>query len=201
MIFSRLKDSFYHSMYKELIYFSQTDNNQDIYALVFDCDSENGQICLRYGSEPHFAKISKKYNICQEKQQYKLHRFKYSVGDYAFIGSIQHNGYVCLAFDSDTEHFLESYYYHCIWQYFGQGSPITNLDSGEILNKETVKTLFYEMILECICRLKENLSFLHTTEDFIFYMCDHQNSIKDNEKLMKKTVDLPLFTKLNLKQQ
>ena len=71
------------------------------------------------------------------------------------------------------------------------------LDSGEVLNKTTVKELFCEMIIDCIERLKQNIGFLNITQDFIFYMCDSTYSSLENEELMKKTVDSDILDKLN----
>ena len=200
MTFSELKDKFYQSMYSELFAFSKTNNNKDIYSLVFDCESDIAQICLRYGNEAHYAKISKdfeKYADLYNGKRNGLHGQKYSVGEFPFIGSVEYNGYVFLQFDEQTEHFLKSCYYHNIGEYYGEGDPIEQLDSGEVLNETTVKELFYEMIIDCIERLKQNIGFLNITQDFIFYMCDSTYSSLENEELMKKTVDSDILDKLN----
>lgn len=127
MTFRELKNIFYQSMYSELFAFSQTDNNKDIYSLVFDCENEIAQICLRYGNEAHFAEISKdfdKYAALYKDKRNGLHSRKYSVGEFAFIGSMEYNGYLFLKMDEQTEYFLNSCYYHNIGEYYGKGEPI-----------------------------------------------------------------------------
>ena len=200
MTFSELKEHFYQSMYRELLAFSETENTKDIYSLVFDCESEIAQISLRYGNEAHYAKRSKefeKYADLFEGRRNGLNGYKYSVGDFAFIGSIEASGYIFLHFDEHTKHFLDSCYYHNVGEYYGEDDPIEQLDSGEVLKKDTVTELFYEMIIECIERLKQNIRFLNVTEDFIFYMCDNTFASDRNEELMKKTVDPETIDKLN----
>lgn len=200
MTFQELKDSFYHSILSELRLFAQTEANKNIYAIAFDCNSEVGQVSLRYGSNAHFKEISKNFHKVSKYYRpygrYGLRGQQYDVGEFVFIGSLEHNGYIFLNFDSDTSHFFDSYYYHNIGDYFGEGEPIEGFDSGEVLNRETVTPLFQEMVIDCINRLKENGGLINTTEDFIIFMCDLQNSPEENAELLKKTVDPKLFDKL-----
>lgn len=51
-----VKNDFKNQVIEEIVSFSETDSNKDIYAIAFDCDDEVGQVCLRYSNLENFEK-------------------------------------------------------------------------------------------------------------------------------------------------
>lgn len=51
---SVLKDEFYMGIMEALKEFALSEDNNEVYALVFDCDSDVGVISLRYRNKQHF---------------------------------------------------------------------------------------------------------------------------------------------------
>lgn len=164
--------------------------------LAFDCDSEVGQLCLRYGNQKLFQEDIKNFDdyadMYQPYGKYGLHGAKYTVGNFGFI-EWENSG--------DVEHFLDSYYYYRTGDYFGEGEPmeVLTVNGKELKGKqlaENIKEIWENMILDCINRLKREKLGLDTTEDFIIFMCDHDISAEEFEVSIKKTVDKQLFKKL-----
>ena len=50
----QLQKEFHECIKKALIAFSQTEENKDVYAFVFDCDSDVGMISFRYNNLTRF---------------------------------------------------------------------------------------------------------------------------------------------------
>lgn len=179
-----LLDSFYKSIKDALDKFSRTEDNFQVYALVFDCDSETGQICLRYSNIAHFNKELEEYEryryMFEPYGKYGLRGYKYSVGDFRFID---------FEYDAVVEHFLDSYYYYATGDDCGKGDPIAGLENDYM-------QIWKDMILSCIKRLQVEYSGLRTTDDFIIYMCDHDQSDEMAEEWIKLTVPEALFRKL-----
>lgn len=179
-----LYESFYDSIEEALDQFAPTQENTDVYALVFDCDSEGGQLCLRYSNIAHFDEMLKTYEHYEYMYapygKYGLRGYKYAVGDFPFID---------FEYPLLVKHFLDSYYYYDTGDYGGEGQPIPGLEN-------TYREIWKGMILSCIRRLKEKYPKLHTTDDFIIYMCDHDQSDEDTEEWIKWTVEPRLFDRL-----
>lgn len=179
-----LEDSFYISVKAALDKFSCSKFNMELYALVFDCDSDSGQICLRYSNMAHFKNMLKSYEqykyMFAPYGKYGLRGYKYSVGEFLFI-DFEYSVYV--------NHFLESYYFYKNGEYWGDGEPIQAIDA-------TYEAIWRSMILKCIKRLQSEYSLLNTTDDFVIFMCDHDQSDEDSEAWLKWTVDTKLFNKL-----
>lgn len=180
----QLHKSFYDSIQEALDRFAQTEGNTDVYALVFDCDSEGGQICLRYSNMAHFNETLKAYEqykyMFAPYGKYGLRGYKYAVGDFPFID---------FEYPSLVQQFLDAYYYYDTGDYWGEGEPIAGLEN-------TYREIWKEMILSCIRQLQKEYPKLHTTDDFIIYMCDHDQSDEDTEEWMKWTVEPALFDRL-----
>lgn len=179
-----LQESFYHSIKEALDRFVQTGFNTEVYALVFDCDSDGGQICLRYANTAYFNESLKDFEqykyMFGPYGKYGLRGYKYSVGDFPFID---------FEYSPQVQQFLDTYYYYDTGDYCGEGAPIAGLE-------ETYKEIWKDMILSCIRRLKGEYRKLRTTDDFIIFMCDHDQSDEDTEEWIKWTVDSELFSKL-----
>lgn len=180
-----LRDAFCNCVVTALDEFSQTEANAGIYALVFDCDSEEtGQICLRYANMAHFNHELENYEryryMYEPYGKYGLRGYKYCVGDFPFID---------LEFPPVVAWFLDSYYYYATGDYYGEGQPVTGLENS-------FRDIWKDMILSCIKKLKASYTGLRVTGDFIIYMCDHDQSDEDTEEWIKWTVDEALFQKL-----
>lgn len=57
MKYEELKNDFREQILCTLNDFSTTDQNRNVYAIVFDCDLENGQIVLRYSNLENFESL------------------------------------------------------------------------------------------------------------------------------------------------
>lgn len=180
----KLNESFYRSVKKALDEFTKTEDNLDVYALVFDCDSDVGMISLRYNNMAHFeedVQNFEKYKYMYEPYgKYGLHGYQYSVGEFPFI-EYQEEPFV--------KHFLDSYYFYKIGDYFGEGEPIQGLENNYC-------EIWKNMILSCIERLKKEYNKLHVTEEFIIFMSEHDQSDEEIEEYIQLTVEESLFQKL-----
>lgn len=173
-----LKNEFYSCIVEALEKFSSSEHNKDVYALVFDCDSDVGVISLRYRNRQQFQnKISKyeEYNKKYGWAVYGLHGSEYEPGEFPFIEY------------KDTKlvkHFKDSYYYYAVGDYYGEGKPMVDI-------KDNYEDIFWEIIIDIIERLKCTAIQIgiHTTEDFIIFHCDHDQSYEDRDKMICKTVD------------
>lgn len=181
---AKLNESFYASVKKALDAFAETDNNTEVYALVFDCDSDVGGISLRYNNMAHFQeKVQnfERYQFMYEPYgKYGLHGYQYDVGDFPFL-KYQKEPLVA--------HFLDSYYYYAIGDYYGEGEPVQGLE-------DSYRDIWKNMILSCIERLQKEYDKLHVTEEFVIFMVDHDQSDKEIEEYVKWTVEETLFQKL-----
>lgn len=181
-----LQACFYEAVREALDRFALTAENAEVYALVFDCDSDVGQICLRYANAAHFAAMLQSYERYKYMYEprgygkYGLRGYKYSVGDFPFIE---------FDYPAGVTEFLDTYYYYETGDYCGAGEPIAGLESS-------YKEIWRAMLLSCIRRLKAEYTGLRTTDDFIVYMCDHDQSDEDTEALIQLTVDAGLFNRL-----
>ena len=184
-----LKNEFYESIKAALGQFSRTEQNNDVYALALDCDSDVGQICLRYNNTARFTERIpeyQKYYIKYGWKVYGLHGSEYDVGEFAFI-EYQRSGLV--------KHFLDSYYYYAIGDYYGEGEPIEEI-------KEHYHEIFWDMVESTIQRLKPELKEIgiDAAEHIIFFCCDHDQSEEDMDKMKSHTVNSELMTKLIAKE-
>lgn len=181
----RLKEEFYQCILEALKKFSADENNKDVYAMVFDCDSSVGMISLRYRNRQQFNSELKTYEEYKNKygwEIYGLQGSEYAPGEFVFLD------YQATEF---VEHFLDSYYYHAVGEYYGDGTPIEEI-------KNNYETIFWDMIVETINRLKGEMESLgiHTTEKFILFHCDHDQSFEEMEEMMCMTVDAELMQSL-----
>lgn len=80
--------------------------------------------------------------------------------------------------------FLDSYYYHSIGDYYGEGEPIEEI-------ADNYAEIFWEVIIDVINKLKNEMDELgvHTTENFIFFHCDHDQNYADRDRMIAMTVD------------
>lgn len=182
---NELQEAFYGCIVNALDQFARTESNFQVYALVFDCDSqETGQISLRYANMDHFNRELENYEryryMYEPYGKYGLRGYQYSVGDFPFI----HFEYPPI-----VASFLDSYYYYATGDYCGDGAPVMGLE-------KSYRTIWKDMILSCIKRIKKEYSGLRVTDDFIIFMCDHDQSDEDTEEWIKWTVEEELFQKL-----
>lgn len=180
-----LESEFYQCIKKALESFSKSSDNDKIYAMVLDCDSDVGMVSLRYGNAKHFQENLKNYETYRQKYGwavYGLHGSEYDPGEFQFID---------FQMPEVVKHFTDSYYYHSVGDYFGEGEPIEDI-------KENYKEIFWTMIVDTINRLKEEVKELaiDVTDDFIFFHCDHDQSYEERDRMIAMTVDKPLMDKL-----
>lgn len=192
-----LKKSFYNNFKETIINFSKGNDNKDVYAIVFDCDDENGQICLRYANKKFFDEIMKEYdkykNMFRNYGKYDLVVYKYFVGDFKFIDFEEQN---------EMKHFNDSYYYYITeHKYFGEGIPYEivkyNKQKINIKNDTNSLTNIWEnLIIECIKQLMNEDLGIDKTDDFVMFMVYHDQSDEDIKKYMLKTIDENTFDKV-----
>ena len=183
----RLKNEFYQCIREALVEFSKTENNRDVYVMSLDCDSSVGGVYLRYNNRARFQehlseyeKYFKEYGTSWEV--YGLHGSEYQPGEFAFI---EYNE------TKLVKHFLSSYYYHSVGDYFGDGEPIEDI-------AEDYEDIFWSMVEETINKLKNEIKEIgiHAEKDFIFFYCDHDQSHEELDEMICKTVDKKLMEEL-----
>lgn len=181
-----LNNQFYQVIEAAVKKFINTDENKDVYALVFDCEEDTGDVFLRYANERMFQQEmlpnwDRWADMFEPYGKYGLRGLKYAIGDFKFIDYDKGNGLL--------DHFLQSYYFYEYDRY-------SHRDDEPMDIKDDHMEIWEDMILACINRLKENLEGLNMTEDFIVFMCGHDQSYEGTEEYIKRTVPEPLFTKL-----
>lgn len=177
----QLQKEFYESIKKALLVFSKTEENKDVYALVFDCDSDVGMISLRYQNISRFENIKLEY-ADDDIPLYGLHGLEYSVGEFGFI-NYQKTDLVA--------HFTASCYYHRIGDYFREDEPIEEI-------KDNFEDIFWHMIEDTIRQLQTEVHALgiHTTNDIVMFYCDHDQSQEDRDAMIARTLDAAFMKKL-----
>lgn len=182
---SILKEEFYASIVAALRRFASTKDNKGVYALVFDCDSDTGAISLRYRNKQHFINEVRRYEEYNAKYGwaiYGLHGSEYEPGEFPFIE---------YEMSKLVKHFTDSYYYYEVGTYYGEGKPMEDI-------KDKYRELFWELVIDTIERLKNSISQIgiDTTDNFIIFHCDHDQSYEDRDKMICKTVDDELIQKI-----
>lgn len=197
MKYEELKNDFKEQIAGALNDFSATEQNNKVYAIVFDCDLDNGQIVLRYSNQENFEKLKMTWE--EYKDMYKpygqngLFGLKYnSVGDFPML-KYEYSGM--------TKHFLDSYYYYRIGDYFGEGESVDVSEiSGQTLDEDQLESemesIFIRMITNTIDEIKDVLETINCEEDHLVFMCDHDISNADFEKWVRKTNEGKLVDKL-----
>ena len=166
----QLQKEFHECIKKALIAFSQTEENKDVYAFVFDCDSDVGMISFRYNNLTRFENTKREY-ADDDMVIYGLHGLEYSVGEFGFI-DYQKTDLVA--------HFTASYYYHRIGDYFREDEPIEEI-------KDDFEDIFWHMIEDTIQQLQS---------DIVMFYCDHDQSQEARDVMIAKTVDAAFMKKL-----
>lgn len=197
MKYEEFKNDFKEQIIRTLTDFSNTEQNKNVYAIVFDCDLSVGQVVLRYSNLEVFEGLKKdwkKYGYMYKPYgQNGLFGLKYnSVGDFPML-RYEYNGV--------AKHFMESYYYYQMDSYFGEGEPIDVIEmNGQILRednlREELKNIFIKMIIDTIHEVKDMPKIINYDNDYLIFMCDHDYSNADLEKWVRQTNDNKLVDKL-----
>lgn len=188
--YNDVKNDFKNQVIEQIVSFSKTDSNKDIYAIAFDCDDEVGQVCLRYNNLENFEKQKKdwdEYSYMFEPYGLNgLFGLKYSVGDFEFIEC---------EWSGELDSFFDSYYFYSVGDYYGEGEPIDCICiDGNELTDDDLADSYYEiwkrLILETINEIKDEVrNVLNVTDDFIMFMCMHDISNEDFKNWVEKTTD------------
>lgn len=197
MKYGNLKNDFREQIINTLKDFATTEQNKNIYAIVFDCDLDNGQIVLRYNNNENFETLKqswKNYKYMYEPYgQNGLFGLKYnSVGDFPML-RYQYSGL--------TNNFLDSFYYYNVGDYYGDDELITVIEmkdkilEGDSLRKE-IKNILISMIVDIINEIKTMTQIIDFDKDCIIFMCDHDISNDDFERWVRKTNDDDLIDRL-----
>lgn len=178
MDINSLNNEFYDCILDTLKNFSTSEKNHDVFAIVFDCDSSVGQIVLRYRNKSSFECKKSKYKEYQQKYGwpvYGLWGSEYDVGEFEIIKYQP---------TENVKHFMDSYYYHEVGDYYGLGEPIEDI-------KDNYREIYWDMIVNTINRLKAEISNLgiHTTDNFIIFHCDHDEAQEERKRKISMTVD------------
>ena len=173
-----LKNEFYSCIVGALEQFASSEDNKDVYALVFDCDSDVGAISLRYRNRQHFINEVSRYEEYNKKygwEIYGLHGSEYEPGEFSFI-EYENTKLV--------KHFTDSYYFYEVGTYYGEGKPLEDI-------KDNYRELFWNLVIETIVRLKDDVLQIgiDTTDNFIIFHCDHDQSYEERDKMICMTVD------------
>lgn len=197
MKYEELKNDFKEQIVHTLNDFSATGQNKNVYAIVFDCDLSNGQIVLRYSNLENFEKLKQSWE--KYKYMYKpygqngLFGLKYnSIGDFPMLK---------YTYSGMTKHFLDSYYYYRMDDYWGEGTPIDIIETdGQVLEGdnlvEELENIFIKMITDTIGEIKDISGLINYSDDYLVFMCDHDISNEDLEEWIRKTNDDALVDRL-----
>lgn len=180
-----LTEAFYQDIRRALEAFSRTEENQAVYALALDCDPAVGMIALRYNNRARFEQMRPDYESYAEEYGwpvYGLYGSEYSVGDFGFI-----------SYDRSplVKHFTDSYYYHEVGDYFGEGEPIEEIKADH-------REIYWMMIVTTIKRLQTELAAIGIDgdEEMIFFCSGHDQSDEEKDALLRLTVEGSLLEKL-----
>ena len=178
MDINSLNNEFYDCISDALKKFSTSTKNHDVFAIAFDCDSSVGQIVLRYRNKTSFECKKSRYEEYQHKYGWPIYGLwgsEYDVGEFEIIEYQP---------TENVKHFTDSYYYHEVGNYYGLGEPIEDI-------KDNYREIYWSMIVNTINRLKAEISNLGicTTDNFIIFHCDHDESQEERKEKISMTVD------------
>lgn len=185
----KLKQGFFYNIKEGINKFCETEDNKDVYALVFDCDNSIGQIAIRYANLSLYNELLKDYDkyayMFEPYGKLGLRGYKYDVGDFEFI-DYEFNDYI--------SRFFNVYYYVMTGEQTYSDDKEIDMEVTDKIRQDYTN-FFEELILDCIERLKKN-NIINKTEDFIIYFCYHDSTQEEDEEHIRKTVDSELFNKL-----
>lgn len=196
MKYEELKNDFKKRILCTLNDFSTTKQNKNVYAIVFDCDLEVGQIVLRYSNLENFENLKQSWEnykyMYRPYGQNGLFGLKYDVGGFPMLK---------YAYDGMTEHFLNSCYYYSVGDYYGEGEPINAIElSGQTLKGDNlgaeIENIFIKMIMDIIDEIRGMSDIINYDDDYLVFMCTHDITNDDFEKWVRKTNDDKLVDKL-----
>lgn len=215
-----IEELMYESFKKAIISFTNTGNNKDVYAIVFDCDISNFCVCIRYANEDDYKKRLIDYD--KYAYMYKpygkkgLWGYKYnSVGDFNRIE---------WEADATVNYFFKSGYCQSVDAVYYENAdrPADTFEYKGMILKGDVKTellhccngkfqkdgeffiglaselsgIFEDIIINCILRFKDDELGLDKTDDFIMFMSDHDISDTTFAEYVSRTVDKNIFDQL-----
>ncbi len=215
-----IEELMYQSFKKAIINFTKTENNKNIYAIVFDCDVSNFCVCIRYANESNYEKRLIDYD--KYAYMYKpygkkgLCGYKYNaVGDFSRID---------WEADRAVKYFFECGYCQSTDAVYYENAerPTDTFEYKEAILRGDVKTellhccngkfqkdgsfyiglaselsgIFEELIVNSILRLKDDDLGLDKTDDFIMFMSDHDINNTTFAEYVSRTVDKDLFDQL-----
>ncbi len=196
MKYEDLRDDFRAQVITALEEFSKTEQNKAVYAIAFDCDTENGAIVLRYANSEVFEKLKESWDdayadMYKPYGQNGLFGLKYSVGDFEML-KYEYSGL--------TSSFQDSFYFYSVGDYYGEGEPISEIEiDGRVLAEEEledeINDVFERMIIETIEEVK-NMPSIDFDKDSLVFMCDHDISNEDFKMWVRKTNDEELVERL-----
>ena len=180
-----LTEAFYQDIRRVLEKFSQTEENHAVYALVLDCDPSVGMITLRCNDRARFERMRPDYEAYAEEYGWPVYGFygsEYSVGEFAFIPYEK---------SPLVKHFTDSYYYHAVGDYFGEGEPLEEIG-------EKYEEIYWSMITTVIKRLQTELEAIGIDgcEDLVFFCSGHDQTDEERVAMLRWTVEEPLVEKL-----
>lgn len=180
-----LTEAFYQDIRRALEKFSQTEENRAVYALVLNCDPSVGMITLRYNGRARFERMRPDYEAYAEEYGWPVYGFygsEYSVGEFGFIPYEK---------SPLVKHFTDSYYYHAVGDYFGEGEPLEEIG-------ENYEEIYWSMITTVIKRLQPELEAIGIDgcEDLVFFCSGHDQTDEERVAMLRLTADGSLVEKL-----
>jgi len=152
--------------------FSKSTDNKDVYALVLDAQSCYGTVLIKWNTYKGLNETLKQdcYQGKTKEQIYASNGLKYSIGDFYYEDPANCSELAELElkyYNFMIEDVVDEVYEHNCNQY--------------------INTL-----IEVLLDLKPHFEQLNRTEEFIFYVVDHD---EDDNKYIRKTVDEESFYK------
>lgn len=193
MNMEQIKEELYNAIYFQLKEFSKNKENSKIYAISFDIN--DFRFVTRFNTETNF-KVDYEKNADTYKsfgQEYyenmTLTGPKYESGDFLFLDTI-----APVVYPKELKDFFDSLaYYDC-----GYIEDENNLIPKENL-PENSENFILSALIECANKLKNNINFIDTTDNFIIYVSLHDVSEEQKLEIISKTVDAELFNALSTK--
>ncbi len=174
--FQKLYELVYTSAKNCIEDFSSSQNNKNVYALVFDLNESYGDILLSINTEEGLKNtIDSMYPNYTEDQITGLNGLRYNPGDFFFFDMCKF-----------PEEVIE-------WS-LNYNKYLSNLKSDKAYLNNTEK--FSDTICKVIHDLDSVITKLDRTEDFLVYHCFHDVDEETDIRLILKTISQDRFDKV-----
>lgn len=165
--------------------FSKTQNNIDVYAVTLFIDTEGGANGISINTESEYTKrIKECYSDYSKEELSGIHDVKYNEGDFNY--RYFNDDFV----GSELKMIMDAYY--CI----SAEHPIIDVSKKIGFSKSFFEGELIQIGIRVVKRLRETMSLLNKTVNFIAFVSLHEIDGENKIRLMKCTIDSNTFNQL-----